>query len=406
MDATIDGITPAIRADDVRGRIQHVTTASMPALTDRPADFAYGYRMRCECGGASDLSADDYAAEVDEAHMPCSPCGNRIHFGRAVIALRDPADPALDNGQLNRFAWYHTSTSPDWPSPTYAQQQRQALTRGIPSMREEGVARLSNLALHVGTYEAAIENMLRRMRNQSDADSKFFLYRVALDLDPQRVEAGYRDENLQPAAQLSSAELREQGFQAVRYLNVYESPGSLSLAVIPDAITAVQVVDLDAHGLVPDHDAHMSRQLSAFQSDLDELRSRPPTPTDRHMSVLEQLQARVEARRGKTVGVNRSGAEFGELWKAVESALAERYLLGVNAIVARGFSSAVRARRRHDDGDVWSFADFYATRAFVLTHPSQVVAWLSTQPAAVPSASRTEDPMGRSQEIPIPPTAI
>jgi len=355
----------------------------MPALTDRPAGFDYGYRMRCECGSASDLSADDYAAEVDEAHMPCSTCGNRIHFGRAIIALRDPTDPALENGQLNRFAWYHTSTSPDWPSPTYAQQQRRALTRGIPSIREEQVARLSNLALHVGTYEAAIENMLRRMRNQGDAYSTFFLYRVALDLDPQRVEAGYRDENVQTAAQLSNAELRAQGFQAVRYLNVYESPGSLSLAVIPDAIAAVQAVDLDLHGLVPEHDRHMSRQLSAFQSDLDELRSRPRTLADGPMSVLEQLRARVEARRGKTVGVNRwQGPEFWKLWKPVESALAERYLLGVNAIVARRFNSAVQARRRHDDGDVRSFADFYAARAFVLTHWSQVIARLSTQPAA------------------------
>jgi len=375
----------------------------MPPLADRPAGFAYSYRIRCECGRASDLSADDYAAEVDEAHMPCSHCGKRIHFGRAVIALRDMADPALDNEQLNRFAWYHASTSPDWPSPTYVQAKRLTLTRGGSRIPEDQVARLSNLAVHVGTYEAAIETVLRRMRNQGDADSRFFLYRVALDLDPRRVECGYRDENLQPAAMLSSAELRDQDLQAVRYLNVFESPGSLSLALIPDAIAAVQMVDLDAHEVVHGHDAQLSTQLDRFQIELDELKSRPPIRSDRPMTKLEQLRAQVEARHG-LIGVGRSdGAEGWKLWGSVESALAEQYLQGVNAIVARGFNDAMRSRRRHGEGDVRSFADFYATRAFALTHSSQLINRLSALSATVPPA---HGPMHHEGELPVTVDAI
>jgi hypothetical protein len=377
--------------------MQFVSIASMSPLAERPAAFAYSYRMRCECGGASDLSADDYAAEVDEAHMPCSHCGNRIHFGRAVIALRDTTDPALDNEQLNRFAWYHASTSPDWPSPTYVEAKRLTLMRGGSRIPEDQVARLSNLAVHVGTYEAAIETVLRRMRNQDDADSRFFLYRVALDLDPRRVERGYRDENLQPAAMLSSAELRGEGLQAVRYLNVFESPGSLSLVLIPDAIAAVQMVDLDAHEVVHGHDSQLSTRLDRFQIELDELRSRPPTPSNRPMSTLERLRAQVEARRG-LIGVGRlDGAEVWKLWESVESALAEQYLQGVNAIVARGFNDAMRSRRRHGEGDVRSFADFYATRAFALAHPSQMINRLSALLAIVLSA---HSPMHHEGEMP------
>ncbi|GAA3943050.1 hypothetical protein [Actinoplanes auranticolor] len=59
-----------------------------------------------------------------------------------------------------------------------------------------------------------------------------------MNLDPTRIAAGYRDENEQHAARLSKTELRDEGLQAVRYLNVYESPGSLSLAVSADAIRA------------------------------------------------------------------------------------------------------------------------------------------------------------------------
>lgn len=250
---------------------------TVPDRVDRPVSFAYNYRMRCGCGGVEDLSAVDYEAEINEAHIPCSRCGGSIHFGRRVAALRDLNDSALENEQLSRLAWYHTSTSPDWPSLTYEVQQRERL-RDFGPVTDEQIAMLSGLALHVGTYEAAIENVLRRMKNQDDRDSRFFLYRVALNLDPTRVETGYRDENEQRAARLSKAELRDEGLQAVRYLNVYESPGSLSLAVTADAIAAVQMVDLDGHGLVPDHDAELTERLDSFQRDLDVDRLRPLPP--------------------------------------------------------------------------------------------------------------------------------
>src|SRR5699024_11868511 len=41
-------------------------------------------------------------------------------------------------------------------------------------------ARQRAKALHVGTYEAAVHNMLRRMRDQADRGNQFYLYRVHL----------------------------------------------------------------------------------------------------------------------------------------------------------------------------------------------------------------------------------
>ncbi|ASR37649.1 hypothetical protein BAY61_24560 [Prauserella marina] len=59
----------------------------------------------------------------DYCNMRCSACpaitpiaSADIHFGRAVMALRDPADPVLDDDYLTRVAWYHTSTHSDWPT--------------------------------------------------------------------------------------------------------------------------------------------------------------------------------------------------------------------------------------------------------------------------------------------------
>ncbi|WP_204014601.1 hypothetical protein [Virgisporangium aurantiacum] len=105
-----------------------MTAVLMPDLVDRPVCFTDNYRMRCGCGGVEELSAVDYAAEIDKARIPCSHCRGSIHLGLLATALRDLNDPALENEQLNRLAWYHTSTSsgtsgrstPSWPKSSAA----------------------------------------------------------------------------------------------------------------------------------------------------------------------------------------------------------------------------------------------------------------------------------------------
>jgi hypothetical protein len=143
--------------------------AAMPELSERSDGFAHRYLMRCSCGGVSPISAENYYAEMTrQAHMPCRHCHGTIHFGPAVAALRDPSDPALDNEKINRLAWYHTSKTAVWPSATYANDHRAALEEMARRFRlhpEHAVEPHLDKALHVGTYEAAIENMLRRMHD-------------------------------------------------------------------------------------------------------------------------------------------------------------------------------------------------------------------------------------------------
>jgi hypothetical protein len=153
-------------------------------LIERFDGFAYRYRMRCECRGAVDISAETYYREqFNEARVPCPHCGGSVHFGPAVALLRDEDDIALDNTAVSAFAWYHTSRWEGWPSDGFAAEAEEGARRtaehygfDLGSM----VERATTKALHVGTYEAAIENMLRRMRNEGDADEQFYLYRVWL----------------------------------------------------------------------------------------------------------------------------------------------------------------------------------------------------------------------------------
>ncbi len=59
-----------------------------------------------------------------------------------------------------------------------------------------GIVRDQPEALHVGTYEAAIENVLRRIRDHRDDLTAFYLHRVAIRVGLNSVNDGYRDENV------------------------------------------------------------------------------------------------------------------------------------------------------------------------------------------------------------------
>lgn len=181
-------------------------------MAERPVSFTYDYPMRCpECRDVTTITAQDYHDEINDAHITCAHCGTDVHFGPAVMAIRDPADPALDDNTIPLVAWYHTTTEPEWP-----QRERPALLLGPHAayMPPDVIARMLALhadqALHIGTYEAAIESMLRRMRDQDDAISQFFLCRVTLHRMV-TVEPGYRGENHQPAARITRTELRQTG---------------------------------------------------------------------------------------------------------------------------------------------------------------------------------------------------
>ncbi|OXM54456.1 hypothetical protein CFP75_05150 [Amycolatopsis alba DSM 44262] len=213
--------------------------------------FSYDFNMACSaCPAITPLTSTDYHQEVNEAHIACRGCGAVIHFGRAVMTLRNADDPVLDDGCLTAVAWYHTSTYSDWPvgSRTMPAATIEAYREHMPAGAAEGArARHENLALHVGTYEAAIESMLRRMGDQDDGGAQFFLYRVALRARDLTVERGWRDENTENAARLSQDDLGDA--DVVRYLNVFESPGSISLAIRPSAIAATQRIELPVETL-------------------------------------------------------------------------------------------------------------------------------------------------------------
>lgn len=325
-------------------------------LAERAVTFGYDLRMRCEwCGNASLLSGADYSRlnNEAEARVDCQHCDQSIHYGPLVAAIRDPDDPALNDDVVNQLAWYHSSTFADWPSATYEAPLRAAWEparrRGLFSDHERYLRLQLGKALHLGTYEAAIENMFRRMRDQADEHSTFFLHRVSVNIPPGRLNTGFRDENKEPAADIAVADLDELDLDAVRYLNVWEASGCVSLAIRPEVMTSIQTMQIP----------RSTAQLPASVLDL-----------------VATFGTMLDAAAGRGAGIPGSQQQLGtyQLIAEFDDALVKHYLHNVSPLVADDVSDAIRSHQPADAIDFLARADAFARHADLLTSPEQVIA--------------------------------
>ena len=349
-------------------------------LEERRDGFAYDYRMRCECGKTSTLTAAEFVAEKNNALMDCEHCGEQIYFGLAVAALRDTDDPALRDECVPRLAWYHTSTAADWPAPDYAARFDSDLDEDLffgPS-RESYLVEQTSKALHVGTYEAAIENMLRRMHDQLDGASQFYLYRVALRIAPGRINEGYRDDAV--AADIGVSELAEAGLDAVRYLNVYEAIGTLSLAVRPTAIAAVQRLQIPVPGLSVDTDADVVGAAAEMLETVTRELADAEAAASLDPRVRRQMQFGLQPDPGGVAKRIRDlELEYYRRWTDLEDQLADAMLPNVSPMVRCDFNEAVSSERGRSGHAVADFVERYRQLGALLERADDVVAHLAEQ---------------------------
>ncbi|UOQ56362.1 hypothetical protein MUN78_11820 [Leucobacter allii] len=212
---------------------------------ERRIDFSRDRCMLCAGCGREFLVDLGWIDRWEQTEEKCPGCGltcEHEHAPRVTIA---PRDPALDNERVPQFFWYHTSTCPDWPAKHFDPAADLTAETRLRMGGEEHVAawtaRQRSKALHVGTYEAAVHNMLRRMDDQADSRNQFYLYRVRLRPDVVVREGWLVD----PSDWLGDVVLTEvcpSGIDVARYLNYHEDPGGLSLALGRNAIASVQEI--------------------------------------------------------------------------------------------------------------------------------------------------------------------
>lgn len=187
----------------------------------------------------------DWIDRWEQAKEICPDCGLTCEHEDAPRVTVDPVDLAHDDAEVVRFAWYHTSTQPDWPTKSF--DPAAALTPETRRMMggDRRVAAWSERqrakALHVGTYEAAVHNMLRRMDDQADHGSQFYLYRVHLKPSVV-VRKGWLVDPSNFVGDVLLDEVCPAGVDVARYLNYHEDPGGLSLALGRGAIAGVQEI--------------------------------------------------------------------------------------------------------------------------------------------------------------------
>ena len=214
---------------------------------ERPIDFSRDRHMLCGSCDQRFLVDLDWIDRWEQRQEKCPGCALTCEHENAPRVTVDPADPALDESRVARLTWYHTSTHPDWPTTDFdpaadlTAETRQRMGGHQPVA--DWAARQRRKALHIGTYEAAVHNMLRWSRNQANQGSQFYLYRVSLKPSVE-VRAGWVVDPSNFVGDVMLDEVCPPGVDVARYLNYHEDPGGLSLALGRDAIAGIQRVAL------------------------------------------------------------------------------------------------------------------------------------------------------------------
>lgn len=212
---------------------------------DRQIDFWLERHMLCGGCGHRFVVDLNWIDRWEQSGEKCPGCGLTCEHEDAPRVTVDPGDLALHDERVAHFSWYHTSTQPDWPArdfePAADLTPETRMRMGGDERVAAWAARQRAKALHVGTYEAAVHNMLRRMSDQADQGSQFYLYRVHLKPSV-IVRQGWL---VDPSNWLGDVVLDDvcpPGVDVARYLNHHEHPGGLSLTLGRGAIADVQQV--------------------------------------------------------------------------------------------------------------------------------------------------------------------
>ncbi|PSR66012.1 MULTISPECIES: hypothetical protein [Nocardia] len=346
-------------------------------LAEHPAsfDFDYSYWFDCECGQRVEVSAAAYEQQCqDEEPYPLCDCGRTIDISEAHPALRDLEDIDVQNGRVIEHFWYHSSPQQNWPSPTYREDLAAQLRQWEypEDERESVIEAKASLALHLGTYAAAIENMLRRIHRQDSSACPYWLHQVQIRLRNADLAQAVHSELGDIVGDVRMSALADLGARAVRYVNAREAPGSISLAIDPQVILQVRTIPLSSTTAgLPATEAGR-RAVARANADLDAAQVlRPDTsgiPEDQVFeSDLDIFRAEV---RGCAVSdeARRFTEQFApqfamyrdrerEIWSNFKAALTETYLRGMTPQLrdrVRSVSSAEDPEQYHQRLRGWA----------------------------------------------------
>lgn len=185
--------------------------------------------------------------------------------------------------------------------------------------------------------------MLRKMCDEDMAGRQFWLFRIALRPGI-AIEPRYRDENTENASQITQAELED--WNALRYLNVRESPGSVSLAIRPRTLQETQRVRLPLQAL-PSL-MRMIAQIRDRIAHIEATRQDKPDATEWARHRREALMLRMQGAPEEVTPARDPTPEQHALEEKITEIIARRYLprglaAGTGPVLRRDVPLAQRA---------------------------------------------------------------
>ena len=262
---------------------------------ERKVDFSRLRNMRCGKCGHEEKFSHDWMDAWSQGEVGCPSCGITSDHPQRARYTYDFSDISCDRDRITRLNWYHTSVLKDWPSrnfdplSVYPKSAQENIIKNMGDVKLESWLRSQKAkALHVGTFEAALENMLRRMEDQGDSNSQFYLYRVNLR-DNSPVSSAV---NKEPASIFGDVHFDKLGVdhsEIYRYVNSHEDPSSISLALTIDSIASVQRVSVPISPVD-------SVEVEGIRSVLCEAQKIPP------QKIKDSLLSRIRKQPGLELG--------------------------------------------------------------------------------------------------------
>lgn len=369
-------------------------TPPLPDRSEHPTgfDFNYDFWFGCECGERTPVSSTRYMSlrESGEPDLMCA-CGEPIDIGDPGPILRDLDDIDYVSDEIDRHHWYHSTIYGDWPSPTshshHVREEYSRIDEWDTEFRDEVIRNKTSVALHLGTYAAAVENMMRRMTDQPTPGRDYWLHQVKLRLTPGDLSTTVGDEGWSNWGDVPASELDRLGVLAARYVNLHEAPGSISLAIHPRAITRVisevrsirLPVDEVAAPIVPNGEAATTQALT----DLAEAEALRPeiigipadqifnNPVKFHIARMNDKVSSEAIAANEQLHQYRNRRE--EIWESLHRELVATYLDRVNLWVVRDRFENALATIASTNTDPESYHHQFRVLAGLLMQPHLVV---------------------------------
>lgn len=224
-------------------------------FVDQPlTGFGYSYWFTCTgCGRRVNIAADVYELQcTSRAGRSACECGTEVDVTSESPTLRNIEDIALQTDSVDRLVWYHSSRFGNWPDlEAYTAEVTARATATAARFRmfnaDRWIEDKLSLAVHLGTYEATIENILRRISDEDRIDlfeARYWLHRVEIGLDhPDDLHPEVVPEFATLMGDVELAQLHALGARAARYINLHEAVGSVSLAIDPAIVHVVSTIE-------------------------------------------------------------------------------------------------------------------------------------------------------------------